>query len=88
MALFFGNNFNIDNAVTDFPLPDSPTIPNTSFFNKLKLILLTTLITLFFLIKLMLKFFIEIRLLEDALFKTKKLINYVVSFINIGVKVF
>ena len=69
IVLFLGNNFNIDNAVTDLPLPDSPTIPNTSSFNKLKLILLTTLTTSFFLRKLILKFFIEIRGLLDALIK-------------------
>ncbi len=35
------DNLKILNAVTDFPLPDSPTIPRTLFFFSLKLIFLT-----------------------------------------------
>lgn len=31
MAVFFGSNPKIANAVTDFPLPDSPTIPNICY---------------------------------------------------------
>ena len=88
MVLFFGNNFRIANAVTDFPLPDSPTIPRISFSNTSKLMLLTALTICLLDKKLILKFFIEISGLDKGSFKINYLLNYLVSFINVCVKVF
>ena len=80
-----GNN--IDFITVDLPLPDSPTIPKISFLD-IKANLLTALTIRSLERKLTLKFCIEISGLEEDSFKTNGLLDYIVSFINICIKIF
>ena len=50
-AIFSGNNFNIDNAETDLPQPDSPTTARNSPLSTLKEILSTAPTVAFFKLK-------------------------------------
>ena len=51
LAIFSGNNFNIDNAETDLPQPDSPTTARNSPLSTLNEILSTAPTEAFFKLK-------------------------------------